>query len=181
MILTSGYQYQLDFGIGKIGMLIDASAGYTYDKGSVGGKFPMLGAPDPIGTSGHSSQEINGASLVLFNVGTPAQQQAAWTLIKWLSSPQVNAYWDEHTNYLPLGPAVYARMKEFYAKHPTQAASFSNPEQWWYKPRSPNYPAARNAMQAIFEQALRGQISVSRALEEMTRVGTQYLSGQIRG
>jgi len=181
MIMTTGYQYQLDFGTGKVGMVIDASAGYTYDKGSVGGKFVMGGISAPKGTSGQSSQYINGASLAMFNVGTQAQKQASWTFIKWLSSPAVNVYWNEHTNYLPLGPADYALMKPFYSQHPAEAASFSNPQTWWFKPRSANYQAAENAVQVVLEKALRGQLSVASALKQMTTVGTNYLSGKVKG
>jgi sn-glycerol 3-phosphate transport system substrate-binding protein len=181
VILTSGYQYQLDFGTGNVGMLFDASAGYTYDKGSVGGKFYMGGLPDPVGSSGFSSQEINGASLVLFGTGSLAQKQAAWTFMKWLSSPKVNAYWNAHTNYLPLGPAVYQLMRPFYRAHPAWAASFSDPAQWWYKPRTANYVAARNALQAILLEALRGQIGVGAALRQMNQTGNAYLSGKLRG
>ncbi len=181
MILTSGYQYQLDFGTGNVGMLIDASAGYTYDKGSVGGKFKMGGIPTPSGLSGHSSQYINGASLVMFNVGNQAQKQASWTFMKWLSSPKTNVYWDEHTNYLPLGPQEYQMMKPFYAKHPAQAASFSNPADWWFKPRNGNYEAAKGAMESPYDKALMGQLSVGAALNEMDREGTGYLTGKIKG
>lgn len=181
MILTSGYQYQLDFGTGKVGMVIDASAGYTYDKGSVGGKFIMGGIATPRGTSGLSSQYINGASLVLFNTGTNVQKQAAWTLMKWLSSPATNVYWDEHTNYLPLGPQEYDMMKSFYQAHPAQAASFSNPAQWWFKPRTANFEPAKTAMESPFDKALSGTLSVTAALNQMDQVGTNYLSGKIRG
>ena len=184
MILTSGYQYQLDFGTGDVGMLIDASAGYTYDAASVGGKFPMKAVPAPAGASGHSAQYINGASLVMFNVGNAAQKKAAWTFMKWLSSPQVNVYWDEHTNYLPLGPAAYAMMRGFYATHPALAASFSSPSGWWFKPRVPlaaNYEAAKTNMESPFMKALLGQLSPKAALTQMTQVGTAYLSGAVRG
>jgi sn-glycerol 3-phosphate transport system substrate-binding protein len=181
MIRTSGYQYQLDFGTGDVGMLIDASAGYTYDKGSVGGKFVMGGLPAPSGTSGHSYQYINGASLAMFNVGTPAQKKASWTFIKYLSSPKTNVYWDEHTNYLPLGPAEYSMMRAFYKANPAEAASYSNPNYWWYKPRNPNFEAAKAAMETPFDQALRGVLSPTSAVQQMTTIGTKYLSGQIKG
>lgn len=181
MITTSGYQYQLDFGTGKVGMVIDASAGYTYDKSSVGGKFTMGGIPAPKGTSGHTSQYINGTSTVMFNVGTPAQKSASWTFMKWMASPTTNVYWDEHTNYLPLGPDGYKLMQPFYHAHPAQAASYSNPAQWWFKPRTANFEPSITAMNAAFTQALAGKISVSQALHQMTQVGTNYLSGKVRG
>ncbi len=183
MIVTSGYQYQLDFGTGDIGLLIDASAGYTYDKGSVGGKFPMLAVSAPAGTSGHSAQYINGASLVMFNVGTPQQKAAAWTFVKWMSSPQTNTYWNTHTNYVPLGPAVYASMRGFYKQHPNWAASYSNPAHWWYKPRvnASAYEAAKTNMMVPFLKGLNGQLSVVAALQQMNTVGNSYLSGKVRG
>lgn len=181
MITTTGYQYQLDFGTGKVGMVIDASAGYTYDKSSVGGKFVMGGIPAPRGTTGHTSQYINGASTVLFNTGTTAQKNASWTFMKWLASPSTNVYWDQHANYLPLGPAGYQMMQSFYQAHPAQAASYSNPSQWWYKPRTTNFEPSITAMDAPFIQGLSGKLSVSQALKSMTTVGTNYLSGKVRG
>jgi multiple sugar transport system substrate-binding protein len=180
MIITSGYQYQVGFGAGKIGLLLDASAGYTYDKSSAGGKFPMGGAPAPVGSSGHSSQYINGASLVMMNVGSTAEKNAAWTFIKYMGSPTTNAYWDEHTNYLPLGPTTYHLMSSFYASHPAQAATFSNPSTWWFKPRTPNYAAAKTALLADLEAAITGKMSVTAALQKMDTQGTAYLDGSLR-
>ncbi len=183
MIMTTGYEYQLDFGTGYVGMLIDASAGYTYDYGSVGGKFVMGGVPAPRGTTGHSAEYINGASLTMFNVGTKAQKTASWTFIKWMSSPSTNTYWNEHTNYLPLGPAGYAMMQSFYAKNPAWAASYSNPAYWWFKPRSrvANFEASKPPMLSILMKGLQGQLSVSQTLKQMDSVGSGYLSGQTRG
>lgn len=181
MILTTGFQYQLDFGTGKVGMVIDASGGYPYDKRAVGGKFVMGGFPDPAGLSGHSSQEINGEDVVMFNTGTAVQKAASWTFVKWLSSPSTNVYWNVHTNFLPLGPQETKLMQPFYAQHPAQAASFSPPSGWWFKPRSPNYQAAKTALTSIYYKALTGTLGISAALKEMDKVGTGYLSGKIRG
>lgn len=180
MIPTQGYNYQLDFGTGKVGILIDASAGYTYDLGSVGGKFPMLAAPAPVGPSGHPYNYINGASLVMFNEGTAAQQKASWTFMKWMSSPSTNLYWNEHTNYLPLGPAVMKGMQSFYKTHPAYAASFSNPSYWLIKPRYTEFSAAKSAMMNDFMKGLLGQESVDQALMGMTAQGNKYMSGQQR-
>ncbi|NMP23186.1 extracellular solute-binding protein [Sulfobacillus harzensis] len=180
MIETSGYQYQLDFGTGNVGMLIDASAGYTYDKGSVGGKFVMGGEPAPSGSAGHPYQYINGASLAMFNVGTAAQKQASWTFIKYMSSPTTNVYWDEHTNYLPLGPVEYNMMKSFYKAHPAEAASYSDPNYWWVKPRNQYWEAAKAAMETPFDKGLAGTLSPSQAVKQMTQIGTKYLTGQVK-
>lgn len=184
MIVTSGYDYQTDFGAGKIGLLVDASAGYTYDAGSAGGKFPMGGAPAPAGSSGHSSQYINGASIVMMNVGSKADKAASWTFVKYMGSPSTNTYWDEHTNYLPLGPDTYSMMKSFYAKHPALAATFSNPATWWYKPQTGfaavDYEAAKPTLLADILDAITGRMSISAALKNMDVEGTKYLKGILR-
>ncbi len=180
LIPTSGYNYQLDFGTGHVGLLIDASAGYTYDLASVGGKFPMLAASAPFGPAGRNYNYINGASLVMFNQGTAAQRQAAWTFMKWMSGPQNNTYWNEHTNYLPLGPAGMRMMKPFYAKNPAWAASYSNPSYWMIKPVNPNYDSAKTAMMSDFMKGLLGQESIQTALANMTKDGNTYMSGQQR-
>jgi sn-glycerol 3-phosphate transport system substrate-binding protein len=180
MIVTSGYQYQVGFGAGKIGLLVDASAGYTYDKSSAGGKFPMGGAPAPVGTSGHSSQYINGASLVMMDTGSAAQRAASWEFVKYMGSPSTNAYWDEHTNYLPLGPGTYKLMQAFYRTHPVLAATYSNPATWWFKPRTLNYEAAKTEILSEIEAALTGSTSVQAALKTIDTQGTKYLKGIIR-
>jgi len=180
MIPTSGYNYQLDFGTGDIGMLVDASAGYTYDYGSVGGKFPMLAAPAPFGPSGHDYNYINGASMIMFKTGTAAQRAASWTFMKWMSSPQTNTYWNEHTNYLPLGPTGYDLIKGFYKKDPAYAASFSNPSYWVIKPPYYNYADAKSAMDSYFMKGLLGQIPLKTALADMTAAGNKFMAGQER-
>ena len=45
MIITQNYDYQLDFGTGDVGILIESSAGWTYDVQSAGGKFPVKASP----------------------------------------------------------------------------------------------------------------------------------------
>ncbi|MHB1626888.1 MAG: extracellular solute-binding protein [Bacilli bacterium] len=180
LVPTQGYNYQLNFGTGRVGMLIDASAGYTYDLGSVGGKFPMLAAPAPSGPVGRAYNYINGASLAMFKTGTSTQKSASWTFVKWMSSPATNTYWDEHTNYLPLGPAGMKMMNGFYRANPAYAASFSNPSYWVIKPKYASYSAAKTAMMSDFQKALLGQESVSQALANMTAQGNKYMTGQQR-
>lgn len=180
VIVGKKYEYQQDFGTGDIGLLVDASAGWTYDYGSVGGKFPMLATPAPRGTAPIPYNWINGGSLIMFNTGTTAQKNAAWTFMKWMSSPNNNAYWNEHTNYLPLGPAADAKMASFYKTNKAYAASFSDPAGWIMKPRSNRYSEAQTAMTNYFLEALNGQMPVTQALQMMDKVGDKYMSGNER-
>lgn len=180
--VTQNYDYQLDFGTGHVGMLIEASAGWTYDYKSAGGKFTMLASTGPAGPSGKAYNYVNGDTLCILNTGSTAQQQASWTFIRWLSSPRINAQWDQATNYLPTGPTSYALMKGYYAKNPNYAAAFSNPANWLTDPsaNATQYYAAETAMNDDFDKALLGQESVAQALKNMTTIGNAYLSGQKR-
>ncbi|QQE79152.1 extracellular solute-binding protein [Alicyclobacillus sp. SO9] len=180
LLITKKYEYQQDFGTGKIGLLTDASAGWTYDYGSVGGKFPMLAAPAPKGTAPIAYNWINGGSLTMMNTGTSAQKAAAWTFMKWMSSPSTNTYWNEHTNYLPLGPQTDSNMQSFYQKNKPYAASFSNPKGWTMKPRFVNYTQAETTMMNYFLKGLNGQLSVNQALQGMDKSGDKYMSGHRR-
>lgn len=182
MILTSGYNYQLDFGTGDIGMIMDRTTGYTYDLAAAGGKFPVGAINSPVGSSNKTSMEIKGASLAMFNTGTSAQKQAAWTFMKWMSAPQEELYWSEHTNYIPLGPEDYKLIQPYWKTHPDQAAGFiPNPSVWWFDPRTANLAPAITAISSVLDKALNGTIATNSALKQMTTVGTQYLSGQLKG
>lgn len=183
LLLTKDYSYQVSFGAGKSGILIDASSGYTYDVKSAGGKFKVGAISAPSGKSGKSSNYVYGDALAMFNTGTPDQKRAAWTFIKWLSSPTVNTEWNEHTNYVPIGPAAAQQMKSFYAGHPDYAASFSDPANWITSPPTNGtaYAAAMNAMKSDFQKALLGQESVSKALDNMNTIGNDYMSGKKKG
>jgi len=183
MELTSNYGYQLDFGTGDVGLLIEQGAGWTYDHASAGGKFAMTASPAPAGPSGHAYNYVNGDSLCIFNTGTAAQQAASWTFIKWLSSPSVNAKWNERTNYLPTGPASLFLMHRFYLENKNFAAALTNPAQWMTDPaaNATQFYAAEAAMNDDFDKALFGQEPVATALQNMNKTGNQYLSGQLQG
>lgn len=182
MVLTEAYNYEMDYATGNIGILIDKSAGWTYDDQSAGGKFVMKATEAPSGLSGKAFNYVTGDSLAVLKTGTSAQQQAAWTFVKWLASPSVNAEWNEKTNYLPIGSATAGLMKNFYQTHSDHAAAFSNPIHWMTDPavNATQYYAAMNAMTSDFNKALQGQESVVRAVQNMNKIGNEYLRGQVK-
>ncbi|WP_083511930.1 ABC transporter substrate-binding protein [Alicyclobacillus acidiphilus] len=182
MTITQNYDYQLDFGTGTVGMLIESSAGWTYDYQSAGGKFTMKASPAPAGPSGHAYNYVDGDSLAILKTGTQAQQQAAWTFIKWLASPQTNAAWDKAAYYLPTGPVAEKDLQSFDKANPNYAAAFSNPTNWMTDPaaNATQYYAAENAMNSDFLKALNGQETPAQAVKNMNTIGNEYLSGQKR-
>ncbi|HTW68298.1 MAG TPA: ABC transporter substrate-binding protein [Acetobacteraceae bacterium] len=63
---------------------------------------------------------IGGASLLIPAGNSPERQEAAWTLIKWLVSPDIAAHWSQFTGYFAPRIAAYdlPEMKAYMAQHP---------------------------------------------------------------
>lgn len=63
---------------------------------------------------------IGGASLILPKGNSPEREAAAWTLMKWLTSPEIAAGWSQFTGYFAPRIAAYdvPSMKAFMAEHP---------------------------------------------------------------
>jgi sn-glycerol 3-phosphate transport system substrate-binding protein len=63
---------------------------------------------------------IGGASLILPKGNSPEREAAAWTLIKWLTSPEIAGGWSRFTGYFAPRIAAYdlPDMKAFIAEHP---------------------------------------------------------------
>jgi len=63
---------------------------------------------------------IGGASLIVPRGNSPERQQAAWTLIKWLVSPDVAGGWSRFTGYFAPRIAAYdlPEMKSYLAQYP---------------------------------------------------------------
>jgi sn-glycerol 3-phosphate transport system substrate-binding protein len=63
---------------------------------------------------------IGGASLIVPKGNSPERQKAAWTLIQWLTSPEISGGWSRFTGYFSPVKAAYdlPAMKDYLASHP---------------------------------------------------------------
>jgi sn-glycerol 3-phosphate transport system substrate-binding protein len=63
---------------------------------------------------------IGGASLILPKGNSPERVAATWTLIKWLTSPEIAGGWSRFTGYFAPRIAAYdlPEMKRYLAEHP---------------------------------------------------------------
>ena len=63
---------------------------------------------------------IGGASLIVPKGNSPERQAAAWTLVKWLVSPEIAGGWSRFTGYFAPRIAAYdlPEMKEYMAEIP---------------------------------------------------------------
>ncbi|BBJ28518.1 ABC transporter substrate-binding protein [Athalassotoga saccharophila] len=117
-VLAQGGYLDGPFGNGQIAMYIDTSAGLSYTANSVGGKFSWTIAPVPAWKT--QAPPFAGTDLAIFNTASPAEQEAAWEFVKFLLSPQIQAFWAIKTGYLPVTKSAVETQawKDYAASNP---------------------------------------------------------------
>ena len=121
-------------------------------------------------------QTISGPdNWVMFNNGS-AREQAAWTFLKWLTSPAIDLEWVTKTGDLPIRASVakLPGFKKFTAKYPgvaVWAANLNNATQ--ARPQSVKYPKVSTALGQAVQSVLLGKASPSQALSQ----AAQQVSG----
>jgi multiple sugar transport system substrate-binding protein len=121
----TSYPGQAALDAGHAAFDFSSNTGYPYQVSGIGNKFTLAEAPLPAGPSGESNY-INGTSIVLFKKSTAAQKDAAWTFMKFLTSPAAMAYWSTETGYLAVNQAAIPLMKSYNATHPFQTIANSS-------------------------------------------------------
>lgn len=110
-----------DFSSGKSAMTLGSTASLKQILEDVNGKFevgtayfPKVNADDKGGVS------IGGASLWALNNEDGARKAATWELVKFLVSPESQAYWNAQTGYFPVTTAAHEEpvFKENLARYP---------------------------------------------------------------
>jgi multiple sugar transport system substrate-binding protein len=176
---TTGYNYQTDFGNQKCCFTFASIASYTYMVAAAGGKFKVAEAPLPAGPAGQYGV-MYGTNIVIFTKGyTKEQQDAAWTFVKWFTSPHPTAEWSIQTGYLPVRKSALnlPEMKTFIAAHPEAVAGFTQLSHCLVEPPTQQWNTARtdisNEMQKIFLQ----KISPEDGMKELGQKVRSYIGG----
>jgi len=176
---TTGYNYQTDFGNLKCAFTFASIASYTYMVAAAGGKFKVAEAPIPAGPAGQYGV-MYGTNIVMFSKGyTQEQQDAAWSFIKWFTSPHPTAQWSIKTGYLPVRQSALnvPEMKDFVAAHPEATAGFTQLPHCLVEPPTQQWNTARtdisNEMQKIFLQ----KISPTDGMKELGQKVRSYYGG----
>lgn len=68
-----------------------------------------------------------GGNLYILNTGNAVREQAAYSFVRWMTSPAIAALWSVETGYVATSPAAYGTPKmEQYLRHTPQAAAARN-------------------------------------------------------
>jgi multiple sugar transport system substrate-binding protein len=114
-------------------------------------------------------QTISGPdNWVMFNNGA-AREQAAWTFLKWLTSPAIDLQWVTLTGDLPIRASVskLPGFKKFTAKYPGVAVwanNLNNATQ--ARPQSTKYPKVSTAIGQAVQSVLLAKASPQQALSQ---------------
>jgi sn-glycerol 3-phosphate transport system substrate-binding protein len=104
------------FFAGRAAMLVLSTGSLGFIRDNM--KLPYKTAFLPKGL--RRAAPIGGASLILPKGNTPERQEAAWTLIEWLTSPAISGEWSRFTGYFAPNRAAYdmPEMKAYLDAHP---------------------------------------------------------------
>ena len=109
---------------------------------------------------------IGGASLIMPQGNSPERQAAAWTLIKWLTSPEIAGGWSRFTGYFAPRMAAYdlPEMKDYMAEHPDAKVALDQLAyaRGWFA--TYNTVAVRKAMEDQVQAVLSGKATPEAAM-----------------
>ena len=111
---------------------------------------------------------IGGASLILPKGNSPERQAAAWTLIKWLVSPEISGGWSRFTGYFAPRIAAYGlpEMKSYLAEHPDATVALNQLAyaRGWFS--TYNTVAVRKALEDGVQAVMSGRTTPEAAMAE---------------
>ena len=163
-----------DFSAGKSAITLGSTASLKQILQDVNGKFEVGTAYFPkVSSSDEGGVSIGGASLWAFDNQDPKKLRATWEFIKFLISPESQAYWNAQTGYFPV--TVAAQEEETFKQNVAEYPQFQTAIDQLHD-SAPEYagallsvfPEARAIVESEIESLLNGNEDVDAAVKNMT-------------
>lgn len=107
---------------------------------------------------------------VMITATAPEQELAAWVFIKYFTSPEVQAQWDQISGYFPTRASTAQYLQEYVSGSP-YGAQFQQAldlvQYGTYEPQLISYTAVRDAVTAAFNEIMQGA-DVQTTLDALT-------------
>lgn len=153
-----GFDYQSDFGSGRVVFVMESSAGRSSFKGAMPAPFGWSVVSIPQADPAKARTVAYGANLAVFRT-TPEKQLAAWLFVKWLAEAPQTARWSIASGELPVRRS---------------AANDATVRRSWSSDDPQGKQAFDLAGTGVPEPNVRGQQDVRSAVEDaITKVLTQ--------
>ena len=163
-----------DFSAGKSAITLGSTASLKQILQDVNGKFEVGTAYFPkVSSSDEGGVSIGGASLWALDNQDPKKLRATWEFIKFLISPESQAYWNAQTGYFPV--TVAAQEEETFKQNVAEYPQFQTAIDQLHD-SAPEYAGAllsvfqeaRAIVESEIESLLNGNEDVDAAVKNMT-------------
>lgn len=163
-----------DLSAGKSAITLGSTASLKQILQDVNGKFEVGTAYFPkVSSSDEGGVSIGGASLWALDNQDPKKLRATWEFIKFLISPESQAYWNAQTGYFPV--TVAAQEEETFKQNVAEYPQFQTAIDQLHD-SAPEYagallsvfPEARAIVESEIESLLNGNEDVDAAVKNMT-------------
>ncbi len=104
-------------------------------------------------TTDEPVQNIYGGDIMITNT-TPEQQLAAWIFLKWFTSPEIQAEWDQISGYFPTRQSTNDFLEGYTEENPQWGQAVELLPYSYYEPQLISYQSVRDAAQAAFNEIM---------------------------
>ncbi len=104
-------------------------------------------------TTAEPVQNIYGGDIMVTNT-TPEEQLAAWIFIKWFTTPEIQARWDQISGYFPTRAGTSEFLGDFFTENPQWASAVELLPFSYYEPQLISYTAVRDRATAAFNEIM---------------------------
>ena len=162
-----------DFTSGKAAMMLASTASLKQVLEDSGGNFEVGTAYYPaVSPDDKGGVSIGGASLWALNNQDEKQAAATWKFVKFLISPESQAYWNAQTGYFPIVTAAQEEQtfKDNIAKYPQFQTALDQLHD--STPESAGallsvFPESRQIVETQIENMLNGNVTPEEAVDNM--------------
>ncbi len=159
-----------DFSSGKSAMTLGSTASLKQILNDVNGKFEVGTAYFPkVSDEDQGGVSIGGGSLWALNNENPDKEAAVWEFVKFLVSPESQAYWNSQTGYFPVTVAAHEEpvFKDTIAQYPQFMTAIDQLHD--SSPESAGallsvFPEARQVVETEIENMLNGNETADEAV-----------------
>jgi sn-glycerol 3-phosphate transport system substrate-binding protein len=177
---------QKAFDAQQTAMMIESTAGLRARLNAAQGKFNLamgfLPRPDEAAFQ-KSGTIIGGASVYILKDRPAAEQNCAWQFVKFVTTPEIQAYWHGASGYYPVRKAAYnvQEDKDWVAKYPQfltavdQLHAAPN-NRFTQGALSGIMPSARQRVEQAIEEVIAGKNTPQQALDAAAADVTKLIS-----
>ncbi len=167
-IAPGAYEHQTDFVSQKAAMI----QGYIVSRKYMEPQLTFEPGLAPVPGGKQQAVLVTGTNLAIFSKATEAQQQAAWTFVKWLADVEQQARWAVETSYVPIRRSALesSALRAEFEEVPGLEAVMRQMDYAHAQPKSAEWFAGRRQLEEeAIETTMRGKMDAKKALDAVAQ------------